>query len=343
MNPNRAADRQVLVPQNLASHVLSAVGSGQPFVTLEGATMGTTWTVRCILPEPLSAQAIQAEIEATLDRIIRQMSHWAPESDLCRFNRAPANSWHPLPDEFFHVLQIALEVAEASNGALDPTVGRLVDLHGFGPHEPAPDLSDADFEIAHQQMGWRRLSLDPTSHRALQPGDCQLDLSSIAKGGAVDLISEVLLAHDSPAFLVEIGGEIRGHGCKPDGSPWWCLLENPPDARADSLAETVVALCGLSLASSGDFARRRTHRGREISHLIDPGTGSAASMDLASVSVLAPTCILADAWATALYIAGPEHGPLLAESHGLAARFIHRHGPGVYRESTTSAYREMLD
>jgi thiamine biosynthesis lipoprotein len=224
-----------------------------------------------------------------------------------------------LSAEFFQVLSRAIEVAKISNGLLDPTLGEIVDLHGYGP---SCSSHPEQVACARERAGWQKLMLDAKG-RAWQPGGLRLDLSSIAKGYAVDLAAERLMSLGVEHFLIEIGGELRGHGCKPDGEPWWVSLARP----SSDLPETVVALCGLSVATSGDAFRR---------HLIDPRTSLSADGELAAVSAFAKKCMDADAWATALFIAGAEEGLKLAEQHKLPVLFTLRTESGHFERWSSS-------
>ncbi|MCW1923200.1 FAD:protein FMN transferase [Luteolibacter arcticus] len=325
MTDSSQASRRVLIPRDLPADALRGAGSGFPVCTLAGKTMGTYWSACLQLPRGLNLEWVEAALTSSFGLVIRQMSHWDEASELCRFNRAEAGTWHELSPEFFLVLSRAVEIARASDGLLDPTLGEIVDLHGFGP---SGSSHPEQVPSARERAGWRKLKLD-LKGRALQPGGLRLDLSSIAKGYAVDLAAERLSTLGVEHFLIEIGGELRGHGCKPDGEPWWVSLAR----SSDDLPETVAALCGLSVATSGDAFRR---------HLIDPRTALSSDGALAAVSVFAKQCMDADAWATALFIAGPEEGMKLAEQQGLSALFTLRAGEG-HSECWSAALAAMLE
>lgn len=321
-----------------------------------GQCMGTTWSVRLVDTAAGTAGDLRASIQAELDRVVAQMSHWLADSDLGRYNRAPPCTWHPLPDAFHAVMQCALDVAERSGGAYDPAAGALVNLWGFGPHGR---YAEADFappdatavSAAMADCGWQRVRLDQ-ERRLFQPGAVQLDLSSIAKGYAVDLVAQRLHAHGIDHFLVEVGGELRGAGMKSDGQPWWVGLEAP---ASQAVAPTLAALHGLSIATSGDYRRSFCHDGQRYAHTLDPRTGYPVDSGVASVTVLHPECMLADAWSTALTVMGVDAGLACADAQGLAARFIVRNGDHArsdgahgehyqahYSEHLSAAMREML-
>lgn len=324
--------RRVLIPLDIDP---PAPPAGGRVHELGGETMGTTWSVRLVAPDVPAG--LFAGITDALAQVIAQMSTWEPGSDLSRFNAAPAGTWQVLPDGLFTVLEQALALAEDSGGAFDPTIGPVVNLWGFGPEGgrsvPAPDMIAA----ALGRCGWQRLLLDRYGKRALQPGGLHVDLSGIAKGYAVDLVARRVSEAGIAAYLVEIGGELRGQGVKPDGSPWWAALETP----AGIASETIVALHGLSAATSGDYRRFFMDDATRYAHTIDPRTGRPVAGDLASVSVLDPDCMRADGLATVLGVLGVEDGMVWARERKIAARFLSRDGAD-FVERTTPAFDAML-
>lgn len=304
--------------------------------------MGTTWSVRVVMDDARPDADLQHGLQRQLDAVVAEMSHWEADSDLGRFNRAPAGSWHALPPAFFDVLSYALEVRRASGGACDPCAGALVNLWGFGPDNryDQPGFTPPAAAAIAAARALAPVRLEPDGRRAFQPGGVQLDLSAVAKGYGVDRLSHYLKAQGLPHHLVEVGGELRGAGMKPDGQPWWTLLEQVPGAQ---LPEMVLALHGLSVATSGDYRRYFFQDGRRQAHTIDPRSGRPIANDLASVTVVHPQCMAADAWSTALTVLGGAAGMQLAERQGLAARFVLRGADGAFTEHLTGPLRGMLD
>lgn len=333
---------RVLIPSSLTDVALPRHGT-EHVATLAGATMGTTWCVKLVSEGASSLDRVRAGIQAALDLVIAQMSTWEPSSDLSRFNAAPSATWHALPEACFDVVDFALRLARETAGAYDPTIGPLVDLWGFGPapRRSAPP-SVEDIAAAHARTGWARVALDPKTRRAYQPGGVSVDLSSIAKGYAVDLVASALEGEGIDRYLIEIGGELRGRGTKPDGGPWWVALERPTDAVADARADTLVALHGLSVATSGDYRRYFEDGGTRYSHTIDPRTGRPVDHRLAAVTVLHGECMVADALATALTVLGAEDGLEWARRRDVAALFVERTAEGL-DERLTPALAVMLE
>lgn len=280
---------------------------------LGGETMGTGWRVRLVLPPRLDVAAVHAAIAARLAGLVAEMSHWAPESLLSRFNRGVAGSWWSLPPDFATVIAAGLEVAARTDGAFDPALGALVDACGYGPQGMS---ARTDAAAAHAVSGWWRLTFDPAARRLRQPGGCALDLSGIAKGHAVDAVAALLGGMGVAHALVEIGGELRGFGVRPDLEPWWVALETPPGVAA---APIRIALHALSVATSGDYVRG--------AHTIDGRSGQPVSAAVA-ISVLHPSAMLADAWASALTVLGPGEGQATAMREALAVRAIWRTAAG---------------
>ncbi len=326
-------ERRVLLPREikpLRPH-------GSQIVDWSGKTMGTTWSVRAVTPTDFDSTGGEGALNAALDAMIAQMSTWAPHSEISRFNSASEGASVTIGEHFSAVLNCALTVAEETSGAFDPSVGALVDLWGFGAggERDAPD--NDEIAGARAQMGWTRLA--PSSAVLCQPGGLRIDLSGIAKGYAVDELARVLERLGLNAFLVEVGGELRGAGVKPDAHPWWVDIEEPPGSRA---APILAALHNVSIASSGDYRRARSLDDRAIAHTIDPRIGHPLANNVASVTVLHAECILADAYATALMVMGPRDGLDHANAHDLTARFVVREGD-AHRELLSDAFAALLE
>lgn len=319
---------RVAIPAGLRPDQFEGRRRGAAISEFSGPTMGTSWSARIVDAPSDCANAI----DSVLAGIIGQMSNWEAGSDISRFNRAPIGQWVTLPDDFMTVLRAGVDVARLSDGAFDPAIGHLVDRWGFGP------MANSGIPAGPAgQHGWRRVELSAGKARRL--GDVKLDLSGIAKGFAVDAVAGALRDMGLAHFLIEIGGELRGEGVKPDMQPWWVDLESPPGLTVPVMR---VALCGLSVATSGDYRRFVAKAGQRLSHSIDPRSGAPIANDVASVSVLHESAMIADAWATAVTVLGPDEGMALATRQGLAVLMIRREGSGA-REYMTPALAAMLD
>ncbi|MFC5346155.1 FAD:protein FMN transferase [Brevundimonas staleyi] len=314
---------------------------GDEVLRLKGETMGTSWSVGAVAPAGVTETALLAVIQPELDAVIAVFSPWEPTSEISRFNAAPAGVW-ALSQAFWTVLDASMDLADDTDGAVDPTLGALVDLWGFGPPGPrigSPVPPEDEIAAALSVSGWRRLRLNRDARGAVQPGGMKLDFSGIAKGHAVDRVSEALSRLGATSHLVEIGGEMRGLGVKPDGQPWWIGLEEPPGAPS---ARTVAALVDIAVATSGDWRRAFEHEGHLYPHTLNGRTGRPIDNGVTSVTVFHASAMTADSWATALTVLGAEEGLALATAHGLAAQIVVRTEAGMV-EHLTPAFVAMMD
>jgi thiamine biosynthesis lipoprotein len=289
---------------------------GPTRLALSGPTMGTRWTALAFVPPAFDVVALEHVLQAAVDRVDRQMSTWKPDSDLNCLNAAPVGPWVDVPPELATVLAAALDIGRASGGSFDIGVGDLVKAWGFGweSREPRPESIRA---VAGRPTldPPKTLQLDRAGRRARKLAPLSLDLSGIAKGFGVDELARVAALAGLDSFLVGIDGEMRAAGRKPDGRPWAVGHEKPaPGCR--ELAG-VLELDDVAVATSGTYRHSSAWMGRTVSHTMDPRTGAPLAGDLASVTVIAPTCMQADAWATAIMVAGSDQGLELARVSGL--------------------------
>jgi thiamine biosynthesis lipoprotein len=233
------------------------------------------------------------------------------------------DAWVDLPPEMFAVLSRALEIAHLSAGAFDPTVGALVDAWGFGAARAQPDPTTIQAaRDAHPSPCHAQLELDGAGRRARKHAPMRLDLCGIAKGYAVDRMAEVLERHGVRHALVSLDGELRAVGPRASGSSWPVALESPePGRRA---VHGVIELQDLAVATSGDYRRFWQVGPVRVAHTMDPRRAAPLVNDVASVTVLARDCMDADAWATALLVAGSGDGLALAQRLGLEALWLLR-------------------
>ena len=317
---------RIALPPVISASDFADINPAAAVIDLGGETMGTTWSVRYVAPPRHDKAVLRAAIVARLDAIIGEMSHWEAGSILSRFNRAAEGSWVTLPPDFAHVMAQGLAIARETGGAFDPAIGRLVNLWGFGAVPVSRPPTDAEIATARLESGWQRLEFDAAARRLRQPGGLALDLSGIAKGHAVDVIADLLRWSGIRHCLVEIGGELLGRGVRPDGEPWWVDLETPPGLTLPPLR---IALHGLAVATSGDYRRG--------AHTIDPRTGRSTANGIVSVSVIHPSALVADAWATALTVLGLP-GIATANSAAISGRIVTSTG----EEHCTQALIAML-
>jgi thiamine biosynthesis lipoprotein len=311
-------------------------------LALSGATMGTTYHIKVANP-PAAVRVgeLRTAVEKVLAEIDRQMSTWRPDSEVSRFNRAPAGEWFAVSPATAEVVAAAQEISRRTDGALDVTVGPLVRLWHFGPDAKAnsdaarPFVPPTDEAIGQAQklIGYKKLEVrtSPPALRKAVAG-LEIDLSSIASGYAIDQLATMLADRAATNWLVEIGGEVRAAGKRDDGKPWQVAIERPIPGKPQM--QSVVPLVNGAIATAGDYLKFFEHGGRRYSHIIDPAAGRPVEHALGSVTVVADTCLAADGWDTPLMVLGPERGFACAEKNGITALFISRSGSGTVRATT---------
>jgi len=310
-------------------------GTGTEPVRLQGQAIGTVYSIVVNgLPDGLSSATIESGIQEVMDGVNSSMSLFNPDSELSRFNDHQGSDWLPVSKKLAQVVFEAKEVSRMTGGAFDVTVAPLVNLWGFGD-ERRLDVVPAkeDIQAALGKVGIDRVEvrLDPPALRKSVPV-VTIDLAAIAKGYCVDAVSSWLESRGVTSYLVEIGGEIRTKGAKPDGSAWRIAVEKPVNAECS--VQTVIELTDKGMATSGDYRNYFEVDGKRYSHIISPTTGHPITHALASVSVIDASCTRADALATGLLVLGPEKGLELARKENLSAFFIVKTPAGFAEYST---------
>jgi thiamine biosynthesis lipoprotein len=313
-------------------------------LVLQGETMGTTWEIRVAgdgLGEGLRRE-IAAETDRRLAAVDTWLSNWNPESEISRFNAHTAHEPFRVSYETADVVAYAIEVAKMSGGAFDITVGPLVALWGFGA-DARVGTPPSEEEIANRlrYVGIRYVHVarghpEAGGFLAKDAPETRVDVSAIAKGYGVDQVAVGLYSLGREDFLVEIGGEIRASGERPGGGPWRVAIEKPvEEGRA---IHEVVELSDLAMATSGDYRIFYRLNDQRIAHTIDPRTGRPVRNGVASATVVAPTATIADAWATALMVLGPDPGLEIADHLGLGAMLLVRDAEGGFESHANDLF-----
>lgn len=309
---------------------------------LSGQTMGTTYSIRFFAHHSAAQSAeLQQQVDAELLRINHILSTYDPESEISSFNRSASTNVISIGPELATVLALALDIAEKTGGAFDPTVAPLVNLWGFGPNgRISKPPSDKAVRDVMRHCGRQHLSFRDAQLRKAIP-TLQLDLAAIAKGYGVDTIAALLRTSGISNAVVEIGGETLAMGTKPNGAPWRIGIQKPRfDAVAGDALAGILEITDRAVATSGDYQNFFTDaRGNTYSHILDPRTGRPVGHATAAVTVIAPQCALADALATGLYVMGPEEGLALIETlPDVEALYILRNPDGTFTQRAGATF-----
>ena len=278
----------------------------EPYSFLEGKTMGTLYRVSFLPPDNESQPEWKKEVDLLLASINQSMSTYIKNSEISRWNSIQSTLPQEVSKEFYRLVGNSVAYSQSTTGIFDITVGKLVNLWGFGPIETAVRPTNKALIEALSSTGYQMLELSkPSSLRKLKPG-VQIDLSAIAKGYGVDQVALFLQKHDVDNYLVEIGGEIRLRGHSPSGNSWKVGINRPvPEAPLDDLVEAIV-LQNESLATSGNYRNYHQDQQGRWSHFIDPQSGMPRKSDLLSATVIAKDCETADALATIAILLGSQ-------------------------------------
>jgi len=309
-------------------------------LVIRGATMGTTYTVKAVgLARGQQPKQIEQNITKLVDQVNSAMSTYMDDSELSRLNRAQQGVWIPVSDDLLKVLTMAHQVSVESDGWFDVTVGPLVNLWGFGPKRGDHAPSEADIQVQLKRVGYQLLEIDEAGKKVKRNADLYVDLSAIAKGYAVDKVADYLQQSGIKNFLVEIGGELRAHGRKTNGNSWRVAVESPTEGQRT--VQRIIDVGNIAVATSGDYRNFYKEGGKRFSHSIDPKTGESIQHNLASITVLHRSTAMADAYATALNVMGPEKAKLLAERLKLPIFMIMRTESG-FAEYANDSFKPFL-
>ncbi|WP_218802726.1 FAD:protein FMN transferase ApbE [Klebsiella quasipneumoniae] len=297
---------------------------------LDGKTMGTFWRVSVIGVDEAKAQALRAKVQAQLDADDRLLSTWKNDSALMRFNHAATTRPWPVSEAMADIVTLSLRIGAKTHGAMDITVGPLVNLWGFGPDKQPVATPDAQaIAAAKARTGLQHLQVINQSGRQFLQKDIPdlfVDLSTVGEGYAADHLARLMEQEGISRYLVSVGGALVSRGMNGEGKPWRVAIQKPTDR--ENAVQAIVDINGHGISTSGSYRNYYELDGKRISHVIDPQTGQPITHKLVSVTVIAPTALEADGWDTGLMVLGPEKAQQVVREQGLAVYMIVKEGEG---------------
>lgn len=304
----------------------------------QGNALGTSYSIKYEHPEGTD---LSEEIVALLDAFENSMSIYRPQSVISQIN---ANVPGVKPDaHFVKMYGVARGIWEETGGLYDITVAPLVNAWGFGPANRA-DVPAEQIDSLLKFVGMDKVSLQ---EGVVVKSDSRImfDCNSIAKGYAVDLVASFLEHQNIDNYLVEIGGEINARGVNPSRKTWTVAIDKPFDGNQmpGVYRQAVLSLRDRSLATSGNYRRYFEDNGVKYAHSINPHTGFPVRDTLLSVTIVAPDCTTADAWATACMVSGMQKSLSLLERHPeLDAYLVYSDREGKYHSFSTKGIKENI-
>lgn len=297
---------------------------------LDGKTMGTFWRVSVIGVDEAKAQTLRAKVQAQLDADDRLLSTWKNDSALMRFNHAATTDPWPVSEAMADIVTLSLRIGAKTHGAMDITVGPLVNLWGFGPDKQPVTTPDAKaIAAAKARTGLQHLQVINQSGRQFLQKDIPdlfVDLSTVGEGYAADHLARLMEQEGISRYLVSVGGALVSRGMNGEGKPWRVAIQKPTDR--ENAVQAIVDINGHGISTSGSYRNYYELDGKRISHVIDPQTGQPITHKLVSVTVIAPTALEADGWDTGLMVLGPEKAQQVVREEGLAVYMIVKEGEG---------------
>lgn len=297
---------------------------------LEGKTMGTSWRVSVVGLDDSRLPSLQEKIQARLDADDQLLSTWKSDSALMRFNQTPSTAPWPVAEEMADIVTLALRIGEKTRGAMDITVGPLVNLWGFGPQQqPIKTPTQTQIDTARARTGLQHLTVINTASRQYLQKDLPdlfVDLSTVGEGYAADHLARLMEQEGLSRYLVSVGGALVSRGMNANGQPWRVAIQKPTDR--ENAVQAIVDINGHGISTSGSYRNYYELDGKRVSHVIDPQTGRPITHNLVSVTVIAPTALEADGWDTGLMVLGREKAQQIAREQGLAVYMISKEGDG---------------
>ena len=304
-----------------------------------GNALGTTYSITYVSNKEVD---YQKEIDSVFQVLNQSMSTYIPTSDISKINEGDSSV--VVDNMFREVFEISTQVHEASHGFFDPTIGVLANAWGFGPGEQiALDSLKIDSLLGY--VGWNKVRLNQDNTISKKHPAIRFDFNAVAKGYAIDRLGALLDAKGIANYLVEVGGEVLAKGTNLVSGNQWTVGIDDPQVEVGRQLKLIVSLEDKAMASSGNYRKFRIdpETGEKYVHTINPKTGYTKNSYVLATSVVANTCAVADAFATAFMAMDLEESKKVLEDHQeLEAYIIHLDKNGVTQEFMTPGFEVLV-
>ena len=299
-------------------------------LVLAGKTMGTQWRVNMVGVSSEREAELRTKIQQQLDKDDQELSTWKKDSVLSRFNQRHDDQPQPISANMADIITLSLRIGRLTDGAMDITVGPLVNLWGFGPDmQPLHTPSQKEIDRAKAQVGLQHLQVIERADSAWLQKDLPelyVDLSTMGEGFATDHLARLMEQEGIHNYLVSVGGAVLTRGHNLGGKNWRVAIQKPTDR--ENAVQALVNLQGHGISTSGSYRNYYELDGKRISHVIDPQTGRPIEHRLVSATVIATTALEADGWDTGLMVLGTEKARALALRENLAVYLVTKNDQG---------------
>ena len=303
---------------------------------IEGKVFGTFYKIK--IKSDIKNKELKEKVKQKLDDIDKQMSVFRQESEVSKINQLPKGKTVVLSDEMSLVLKAAKKVWNQSNGIFDPTLGRVIDLWGFGPNKTKDIPSEKELQKAMSGAGFQKIKLKDNFHQLEKTANNTiLNLSAIAKGYAVDELALLLDAQGYDHYVVEIGGEVKTKGFRSaNQEPWTIGVSKPTKDSTENML--ILSLSNIAVATSGNYRNFHEYNSKTYAHTISAKTGKPVLTNILSVSVFHDSCMYADAYATAMMGMNVQEALAFADKYKLKVLIY----DNSYQAHTSQAAKEMF-
>ena len=295
--------------------LILACSSEPKTIKLSGAVFGTNYNIQYYDKTDIS---YQNQIDSLFAVVNQSMSTYMTDSDISKLNRGEI---FKVDDHFLKVLETSKQIFKETNGAFDPTIGNVVNAWDFGPDKNKFLTDSLTIKNLMVFVGLDKVIV--ANSNVLKPGNTFLDFNAIAKGYGIDVIGDFLSSKGIENYLVDIGGDLRTSGKNIEKNKGWTVGIDDPNFDGSRSHSKVVVLQNEGMATSGTYRKFKTdENGNRYAHIINTKTGYPTKTNILSVSVRAPNCMLADAYATAFQAMGIERVKVFLKSHPELKVFI---------------------
>lgn len=309
-------------------------------VQITGNTMGTTYNIQLRLQDTIATKPeITALVKQELERVNNSLSVYRADSEISTLNVNDIGEPIPVSSYLWDVLQISKRISAQTDGALDVTLGSVIEFWGFGvKHRDLQHKNRGQLELARSKTGMNGFSLASTSVTKRIPG-LEINPSAVAKGYGVDCIAKLLDNLGVQHYLVEIGGELRTRGVAVKGRDWQVAVTRPEKFSLE--IQALIKLKDMSMATSGSYVNYIDSGNKRLSHIIDPTTGQSVQSSVISATVLHQQCAVADGFATAMMILSVERSMQIANTLDLPVILIEQTDSGLQTHYSGSIYQYL--
>jgi thiamine biosynthesis lipoprotein len=283
---------------------LSCGQNGPKPIFLQGDAFGTTYNIQFYSERDIN---FKKGLDSVIAAVNHSVSTYIPDSDISKVNRG--DSTVVVDSIFREVFEISKEVNEKTNGYFDPTIGVLRNAYGFGDVKPIKNIDSTTLDSLMKFVGFHKVKLNSDGTISKQFPEIYFDFNAVAKGFGIDCLGRYLESKGVSDYLIELGGEILTKGTNLEKNQNWVVGIEAVDSKLEDRSfEATVKLKNEGMASSGNYRKFRMDSltGKKFVHTLNPLTGSAEMSDVTSATVIAPTCAVADAYATSFMALGME-------------------------------------